>query len=192
MSTGDENQATHHHSSSPFLIALSRHFFPALFPLLLLAAPPAGADVAARVVGVHDGDTLTVLIDRRQVRVRLTDIDAPELGQPFGTRSRQSLADLCFGKPAALELRGGDRYKRTLARVTCDGTDANVEQVRRGYAWTYTRYAAPDSSLHALQAEARAARRGLWADPSPVPPWNWRRNGRQASRSDGATATRYR
>ncbi len=115
---------------------LPRSSFPHSRLTLLLAALPPSADVSGRVVSVHDGDTLTVLIDHRQVRVRLTDIDAPELGQPFGTRSRQSLSDLCFGKTAALDVRGQDRYKRTLAHVTCAGTDANSEQVRRGYAWT--------------------------------------------------------
>jgi micrococcal nuclease len=133
--------------------------------------------VVARVVSVHDGDTLTVLVEKRQVKVRLTDIDAPELKQPFGTRSRQSLADLCFGKIASLDVRGQDRYKRTIAQVTCDGRDANAEQVRRGYAWAYTRYAPRDSPLHAMQHEARVASRGLWVDPAPVAPWNWRRNG---------------
>jgi endonuclease YncB( thermonuclease family) len=131
--------------------------------------------VLAKVVSVHDGDTLTVLVERKQVKVRLTDIDAPELKQPFGTRSRQSLAELCFGKIASLDVRGQDRYRRTIAQVTCGGLDANAEQVRRGYAWTYTRFAPPGSPLHAMQDEARAAQRGLWSDPAPVPPWNWRR-----------------
>ena len=142
---------------------------------LLLAAFPSYAVVSARVISVHDGDTLTVLIDHRPVRVRLTDIDAPELGQPFGTRSRQSLLELCFGKSAALEVRNRDRYGRTLAQVTCAGTDANAEQVRRGYAWVYTRYARADSPLYNLQSEARAAHRSLWSDPAPIPPWHWRR-----------------
>ena len=136
-------------------------------------------------MSVHDGDTLTVLVERRQVKVRLADIDAPELGQPFGRNSKRSLSDLCFQKPAALEVRGKDRYKRTIAQVTCAGTDANAEQVRRGYAWTFTRYAPADSPLFAMQYEARAARRGLWIDPSPVPPWDWRRNGQQSSRASG-------
>ena len=144
---------------------------------ILLALPPAYADVVARVVSVHDGDTLTVLVERRQVKVRLTDIDAPELRQPFGTRSRQSLSELCFGKIASLDVRGHDRYKRTIAQVTCDGKDANAEQVRRGYAWTYARFARRDSPLHAIQDEARAAHRGLWSDPAARPPWEWRRNG---------------
>ena len=162
---------------------LPRSSLSALCLSFLLAAPAIQADIHGRVVSVHDGDTLTVLIDHRQVRVRLTEIDAPELGQPFGTRSRQSLADLCFGKQAALDVRGQDRYHRTLAQVTCDGKDANAEQVRRGYAWTYVRYARRDSPFLALENEARAAHRGLWQDPAPVAPWDWRRNGRESSRA---------
>jgi endonuclease YncB( thermonuclease family) len=135
--------------------------------------------VLARVVSVHDGDTLTVLVDRRQVKVRLKDIDAPEIGQPFGRNARQSLSDLCFGKLAAIEIRGRDRYRRTIAQVTCSGTDANAEQVRRGLAWTYARFTRRDSPLFEVEREARAGRRGLWTDPAPVAPWDWRRNGRQ-------------
>jgi len=148
----------------------------ALCLTLLLAINPAQADVRGRVVSVHDGDTLTVLVERREVKVRLTDIDAPELKQAFGTRSRQSLAELCFGKEASLDVRGRDRYKRTLAIVTCAGTDANVEQVRRGFAWTYTRFARADSPLIAIENEARSSHRGLWADPAAVAPWDWRRS----------------
>ena len=157
-------------------LSLFRFFVSCLF--LLSAVSPAHADGPARVVSVHDGDTLTVLVDRRQVKVRLTDIDAPELGQPFGKNSKQSLSDLCFGKLATLDVRGRDRYKRTIAQVTCEGRDANAGQVRRGYAWTYTRYAPAASPLYAIQSAAQTANRGLWADPAPVPPWNWRRSGR--------------
>lgn len=152
----------------------------AVFLSLLLTAIPAYAGLPGRVVSIHDGDTLTVLIEHRQVRVRLTEIDAPELRQPFGARSKQSLSELCFGKAAELAVRSHDRYGRTLAQVTCAGRNANAEQVRRGYAWIYTRYTHPDSPLYALQDEARSARRGLWGDPAPVPPWDWRRNGRQS------------
>jgi len=153
----------------------------ALLLALLAAALPAGADLPVRVVAVHDGDTLTVLADgRRRLRVRLTDIDAPELGQAFGMRAKASLSDLCFGKAAALEVRGRDRYGRTLARIKCGGRDANAEQVRLGYAWVYTRYAAADSPLYALQHDAVAARRGLWSTREPLPPWEWRRRGTAA------------
>ena len=152
-----------------------RYLAAAFFFILHLAPFHSYAVVFASVISVHDGDTLTVLIDHHPVRVRLTDIDAPELRQPFGTRSRLSLSDLCFGKSAALDIRSRDRYGRTLAQVSCAGTDANAEQVRRGYAWIFTRYARADSPLYALQSEARAARRGLWIDASPIPPWDWRR-----------------
>jgi endonuclease YncB( thermonuclease family) len=147
---------------------------------VLFGAPFASAEVLARVVAVQDGDTLTVLVDRRQVKIRLKDIDAPEMGQPFGRNARQSLSELCFGKAAAIEMGGRDRYRRALARVTCAGTDANAEQVRRGLAWTYARYAPRDSTLFAVEHEARMARRGLWTDPAPIAPWDWRRNGRRS------------
>jgi endonuclease YncB( thermonuclease family) len=136
-------------------------------------------ELVGTVVGIQDGDTLTVLISRKQIKVRLTDIDAPERKQPFGTRSRQSLADLCAGKDAQIEDQGKDRYGRTLGRVLCDGVDANAEQVRRGMAWVYVRYAAKDSPLYAVQAEAKAAKRGLWQDARPVSPWEWRESQRR-------------
>ena len=89
-------------------------------------------ELSGKVVAVADGDTLTVLFNHRQVKVRLTEIDAPEKKQQFGNRSKQSLSDLCFNKTATLADTGKDRYGRTLARVYCDGVDANAEQVRRG------------------------------------------------------------
>lgn len=134
----------------------------------------AYADITGNVVAVADGDTLTVLRDREQIKVRLAEIDAPEKAQAFGSRSKQSLSDLCFGKMATLGDSGKDRYGRTLARVYCDGIDTNAEQVRRGMAWVYRKYAPKDSPLYAVENEARAARRGLWADAEPMPPWKWR------------------
>ena len=112
-------------------------------------------------------------------RVRLVEIDAPEKAQAFGNRSKQSLCELCFNKAAKLDETGKDRYGRILARVYCDGVDAKAEQVRRGMAWVYDRYAPKNSPLYGVQAEAKAARGGLWADNRPVPPWDWRsRSGR--------------
>jgi endonuclease YncB( thermonuclease family) len=141
----------------------------ALAPFVALAG-----ELQGRVVGVADGDTLTILgADRQQSRVRLAEIDAPEKAQPFGQRSKQALSDLCFGRDAVIADKGRDRYGRTVGRVRCGGIDTSAEQVRRGMAWVYDRYVT-DQSLYALQAEARAARRGLWADSAPVPPWEWR------------------
>lgn len=135
----------------------------------------AYADMTGKVVAVADGDTLTVLRDREQIKVRLAEIDAPEKAQAFGNRAKQSLSDLCFGRMARLDDQGKDRYRRTLARVYCDGIDANAEQVRRGMAWVYRKYAPKDSPLYVVENEARTAGRGLWADSDAMPPWEWRR-----------------
>ena len=135
---------------------------------------PAWADFTGKVVGVADGDTLTVLRGHEQVKVRLVEVDAPEKAQPFGNKSKQSLSELCFGKTATLADQGKDRYRRTLARVYCDGIDANAQQVRRGMAWVYRKYTPKDSPLYAVENEAKSARRGLWADPAPMAPWEWR------------------
>lgn len=131
--------------------------------------------VAGVVIAIADGDTLTVLTaDHQQIKVRLSEIDAPERKQPFGTKSRQELADLCHEKPATVQVVTTDRYKRTVGRVVCAGVDANSEQVRTGMAWVYDRYA-KDKSLYRLQDEARASGMGLWSAPDPIPPWEWRR-----------------
>lgn len=144
--------------------------------LLFLAGPAAAADeITGKVTGIADGDTLTVLSEqRKQIRVRLAEIDAPEKKQPFGERSRQSLADLCFGKSARVAVRDIDRYGRVVGRVACEGVDANAEQVRRGLAWVYRKYS-NDPELLALEAQAREGRRGLWRDPAPTEPWIWRK-----------------
>jgi endonuclease YncB( thermonuclease family) len=145
-----------------------------LLLVLAFAAQTAWAEtLVGRVVRVADGDTLTLLIDRKQIKVRLTEIDAPESKQAFGQRSRQSLGDMCAGQDAVVQAAGRDKYGRVLGRVACRGVDANAEQVRRGMAWVFDRYVT-DRSLYALQNEARASQVGLWADKSPTAPWTWR------------------
>ena len=112
-------------------------------------------------MGIADGDTLTVLThDQQEVKIRLAEIDAPEKHQAFGTRSKQSLSDLCFGKQAEVNPKVKDRYKRTVARVKCSGVDVNTEQLNRGMAWVYPRYA-KDHNLYIIQREAKADQRGL-------------------------------
>lgn len=154
--------------------------------LLLAAAANAQTCVAptcfdAIVVTVADGDTVTVLHQTdagpRQVRVRLTEIDAPERGQPWGTRARQALADKVFRRTVRVATSGNDRYGRLLARLQVGGRDINREMVREGHAWVYRRYATenwlPD------EAAARSSGLGLWASSSSVAPWEWRRGERQ-------------
>jgi endonuclease YncB( thermonuclease family) len=127
------------------------------------------------VIGVADGDTLTVLTNEKQeVKIRLAEIDAPERHQPYGARAKQSLSDLCFGKQAEVLPRIKDQYRRTVAHIKCAGVDANTEQVKRGMAWVYRRYAR-DHNLYVMQHKAKAGKRGLWADSSPVPPWEFRK-----------------
>lgn len=141
--------------------------------VVALAAEPARADFTGRVVNVADGDTVTVLADRREVRVRLAGIDAPERGQPHARAARQSLASLVAGRTVTVHGRGEDVYGRLLGEIRVEMLDVNAEQVRRGYAWVFRRYS-HDPRLLALEAEAKVARRGLWQDPNPVAPWLWR------------------
>jgi endonuclease YncB( thermonuclease family) len=145
----------------------------ALACVCALCAAGAATGFQGKVVGVSDGDTLTILDQRQPVRVRLAAIDAPEHGQPFGQRAKASLSELAYGKLADVDEQGRDKYGRVLGRVRVGGVDVNAEQVRRGYAWVFRRFS-HDAALIALEAEARAARRGLWAEPAPVPPWTWR------------------
>jgi len=146
----------------------------AAFAVILAATAAQAGELRGRVVAVTDGDTLTILDAGRQHRIRLAGIDAPEKRQPYGQRSKQSLSDLCYGQDAVIEDNGRDRYGRTIGRVWCAGIDANAEQVRRGMAWVIDRYST-DKGLNTIQDEAREARRGLWADSSPIEPWVWRR-----------------
>ncbi len=138
-----------------------------------VCVPAHAADVqtiTARVVGVHDGDTLTALTDdKRQLKVRLHGIDAPELGQPFGQASKRALSDLVFGKQVTLHTTGTDRYNRTLARVTVGDIEVEAQVIATGHAWHYSRYD-HTATLEAAERNARAARRGLWADADAVPP----------------------
>jgi endonuclease YncB( thermonuclease family) len=133
------------------------------------------------VVGVADGDTLTILdAERRQHRIRLAGIDAPERSQAFGRRSQQSLRDLAHGRVAEVQVTKVDRYGRLVGKVVVDERDLCREQLRLGFAWFYADYQnelspSDRTSYSAAQRDARQAGIGLWADPHPVPPWVFRR-----------------
>ncbi|WP_198374025.1 thermonuclease family protein [Neoroseomonas rubea] len=134
------------------------------------------AQLRGRVVGISDGDTLTLLTPaREEVRIRLSDIDTPERGQPYGDRARHELSNLAFDRQVRIEVRDIDRYGRTVGRVYVGSTDISAELIKRGAAWVFRRYS-NDPVLLRLEAEARAARRGLWALPEAqrVAPWDWR------------------
>ena len=154
-----------------------KFIFNALLVLFFsLAQDATAAPITGRVIGITDGDTLTVLTPaKRQVRVRLADIDAPERGQPYASKSKRELSRLCYRKQAKVVVRTRDRYGRIVGRTYCAGIDASAEMVRRGAAWVYRRYNR-DPRLYAIERQARQARRGLWRLPEAarVPPWRWR------------------
>lgn len=150
-----------------------------LLLLLLLAVAPVRAETLTGVViVVIDGDTLLFKPDhyspasRAFLKVRLADIDAPERNQPHGEAATQALRALALKRRGSLLIVAVDVYGRKLGRLDVDGVNVNAELVRRGDAWASTRSAR--NPLHALQAAARAAHRGLWRDPDPMPPAAWR------------------
>lgn len=149
--------------------------------LVCVAVCAGAADFSGRVVGVADGDTITVLAHPNiQHKVRLAGIDAPEKNQAFGKRSKQSLSDLVFNRQVTVLTHKSDRYGREVGKVLVDGLDANLEQIRRGMAWHYKAYereqSAEDRALYsAAEVQARMQRSGLWRDASPEPPWEYRR-----------------
>lgn len=153
-----------------------------LICLTLLYTSQAFADtLLGRVVGVADGDTITVLdASDTQHKIRLSGIDAPEKKQPFGQVSKQSLSDLVYDKAVQVEWTKADRYGRMVGKVLVNKLDVNLEQVKRGLAWHYTKYQKEQpfedrlSYLHA-QEGAKTAKVGLWVEPSPVAPWDWRK-----------------
>lgn len=137
--------------------------------------------IEGKVVAVADGDTITVIDDRRKPhRIRLVGIDAPEKRQAFGQRSKQSLSDMVYGKRVSVIFDKRDHYDRILGKVVTPSGDANLAQVRAGMAWHYKRYSAeqPPSDRTAYAKAEKAAKRegrGLWADKNPVEPWDWRK-----------------
>ncbi|RPJ57146.1 MAG: thermonuclease family protein [Acidobacteria bacterium] len=145
----------------------------AIVVLLLAQLVCAGEVFDARCVGVSDGDTLTVLRGKRQVKIRLEGIDCPELHQSFGTRARQFTSSLVFGKKVTVDAKYRDRIGRTVSRVRVNGKDASLALVEAGLAWHYRRYSS-DPLLARAEAHARREKKGLWSVPNPVPPWEWR------------------
>lgn len=132
------------------------------------------AEWSGKVIGVKDGDTIEVLHGNQAVVIRFSGIDCPEKGQPFGKVAKHLKSDLCFGKIVTIRPSAVDKYGRTLAEVfLVDGRNIQEELLRLGFAWHFIKYSS-DSHLAMLEVEARQTKRGLWADPSPTPPWEWR------------------
>ena len=138
-------------------------------------------EIKGRVVGVYDGDTATVLDkDKNQYKIRFDGIDAPELKQDFGQRSKQNLSDLIFGKDVTVLSSKMDKYGRTVGKVMINGTDANLHQIKSGFAWHYKKYQdeqSPEDRKNYAEAEikARASNAGMWLQSNTIiPPWEYR------------------
>ena len=166
-----------------------------LFASLAIAAFVLGsthdasaAVLTGHIISIADGDTITLLdAGKRQHKIRLSGIDAPERKQAFGNRSRQHLGELVFGKQVTADCAKTDRYRRAVCKIKVDGVDANLAQVAAGMAWHYREYEREQSLMDRLRyahAENRAQeeRRGLWADRAPMAPWDFRRAKREAAR----------
>ncbi len=155
----------------------------ALLVATLSAAGPR--EITGKVVGVSDGDTLTLLTpQRREVKVRLDQIDAPESSQPGGASAKRKLSDLAYGKTATVRVNTTDRYGRSVGEVRVNGVDVNAALVRDGAAWAYRDYLR-DPKLLQLEQQARTGKRGLWAAaaPKPTAPWEWRKARRTTAAS---------
>jgi endonuclease YncB( thermonuclease family) len=135
----------------------------------------APAENQYKVIGIKDGDTIELLKDGKPLTVRLQGVDCPEKNQDFGTRARQFTSDLVFGKNVGLVVHDIDRYGRTVGEIILpDGRNLNYELVKNGFAWHYAAYS-KDKELARLEVEARTEKRGLWEQPSPVAPWDFRK-----------------
>ncbi|MCU0808395.1 MAG: thermonuclease family protein [Candidatus Contendobacter sp.] len=160
--------------SRPLLIRLG-------FAALFCAPWTAQAEVLhGQIVAITDGDTLTLLVDREQRKIRLAAIDSPERVQAFGDRAKSNLGRLAFNRNAVADCHKTDRYGRLICKVQVDGQDVGLAQIAQGFAWWYRTYAkeqAPEDQAAYEQAEtmAKLRRHGLWADTRPIPPWEWRR-----------------
>lgn len=133
-------------------------------------------DSAYKVVKIKDGDTFVLLVEEKELVVRLAHIDCPEKKQPFGTKAKQFAADLCFGK--YVTINNGDKYdrnKRLIAEIILeDGRNVNKELVKNGLAWHFKKYS-NDTNYAMHEITAREKRIGLWADTKPIEPWLWRK-----------------
>jgi len=141
--------------------------------LILSASPVLAVSLTGKCTGVSDGDTITVLNGKAQVRIRLEGVDAPELHQDFGQKAKQFTSNLTFGKTVTINVVTIDRYGRTIGRVIVNGKDVSLELIKAGLAWHYLKYSS-DPVLAKAEQQARAGKKGLWSMKNPVPPWDYR------------------
>ena len=134
-----------------------------------------------KVVSIADGDTVTIVKNNQQTKIRLAEIDTPEKNQPYGKKAKNALSNLIFNKEVEVEIVTIDRYGRTVGKIILGNLNINKEMVKAGHAWVYVKYA-KDKTFFALEKNAKENQLGLWALPEGkrIPPWQWRKNKRKS------------
>jgi endonuclease YncB( thermonuclease family) len=166
---------------------MARVWFRPLLVALALAggwSRCAGDTLRGHVVRIVDGDTISLLValpdgGKAEEKIRLAGIDCPEKGQPWGTRAKQQLSDHIYDRDVTIEANKADRYHRIVGKVLDGERDVNLAMVADGLCWWYRKYASEQTQVdqglyQAAESAAKIARQGLWGDPEPVPPWEWR------------------
>lgn len=147
---------------------------------LFLAVSCLAETLTGKVVSVYDGDTITVLEGTTQHKIRFEGIDTPESKQPFGTRAKQAMSKMVFGKEVRVEWSNKDRYGRTLGHVYVNGMWTNLEMIQQGMAWHYKQYS-KDQRLAKAEIKAKESKLGIWSAPNAIAPWDWRKGKRSPS-----------
>ena len=152
-------------------------FFLCLALVFLVVLPCPAWAWSGKVIGVADGDTITVLRDKKPQKIRLYGIDCPEKRQPFGNKAKQFTSNMVFGKVVEVEPVATDRYGRTVAFVRIENITVNEELIKEGLGWVYVRYCKlpPCAEWQSLELTAQNEKRGLWGHSGEIPPWEYRR-----------------
>jgi len=151
--------------------------------LILITTSAHAEEIVGEVIGIADGDTITVLQNRTQHRIRLYGIDTPEKSQAFGNKAKRFISGLVFHKKVRVVVEDVDRYKRKVGSVFVGSTFVNEEMVRNGYAWVYRKYCKRSfcSEWLRLEEQARQNQLGLWSHKKPIPPWDFRHGNKSSS-----------
>jgi len=157
-----------------------------LLLFVILYGTALAGQISGKVVGISDGDTITVLQGRQQFKIRLYGVDCPESSQAFGRKAKEFTASIAFGKYVEVTVLDVDKYDRSVGVVRVGAKTVNEALLKNGYAWLYTKYCNQSfcGKWKELEKQSESKRIGLWADKDPMPPWEWRKNqreGRQAT-----------
>ncbi len=157
-----------------------------LLTLLILSVclPASAEDFTGQVVGIIDGDTIEVMHLGKAERVRLHGVDCPEMGQSYGEQARKYTSTHTLRKRVTVIVDDTDKSGQTVGQVILpDMSNLNIVLISAGLAWWHETYAPEDKILMDVQKSAKASKRGLWADPDPIPPWEWQSESKKPTKA---------